>query len=220
MGPHDPRNRVGAPDASAERPARGERPPASVASRPWLACQRRPRSWSLPVEPWPRWTTGETQRDEPGHHRARCHPRGVPRRRASIAPPSAVGARGRRDSLSHEPSTRGAARPRSSEDRPRRDGRRRACREGTVGSRPVRRFCPGVPLTSPNAKKGPLSSDFTLHWLSLFRSVCRWAEGIDTVLDIINPDHPTCPVLLRRSIAGKVEAGECRQPLTREPVER
>jgi hypothetical protein len=49
---------------------------------------------------------------------------------------------------------------------------------------------------------------------------CPTHGVIDTVLDIINPDHPTCPVLLRRSIAGKVEAGECREPLTREPVER
>jgi hypothetical protein len=49
---------------------------------------------------------------------------------------------------------------------------------------------------------------------------CPTHGVIDTVLDIINSDHPICPILLRRSIAGKMEAGECRQPLAREPPER
>jgi hypothetical protein len=53
-----------------------------------------------------------------------------------------------------------------------------------------------------------------------FQWRCSTHGVIDTVLDIINPDHPTCPILLRRSIAGKIGAGECRQPLTRELVER
>jgi hypothetical protein len=56
-------------------------------------------------------------------------------------------------------------------------------------------------------------------WSRPGSSLCT-PHVIDTVLGIINPDRPTCPVLLRRSIAGKVEAGECRQPLTRAPVER
>jgi hypothetical protein len=53
-----------------------------------------------------------------------------------------------------------------------------------------------------------------------FQWRCPTHGVIDTLLDIINPDHPTCPILLRRSIAGKVETGECRQPLTRQPVKR
>jgi hypothetical protein len=31
-----------------------------------------------------------------------------------------------------------------------------------------------------------------------FQWRCPTHGVIDTVLDIINPDHPTCPVLLRR----------------------
>jgi hypothetical protein len=53
-----------------------------------------------------------------------------------------------------------------------------------------------------------------------FQWRCPMQGVIDAVLDIINPDHPTCPVLLRRSIAGKTEVGECREPLTRQPVKR
>jgi hypothetical protein len=41
---------------------------------------------------------------------------------------------------------------------------------------------------------------------------------IDTVLDMVNPDHPTCPVLVHRSGTGGSGAGECRQPLSREVV--
>jgi hypothetical protein len=48
---------------------------------------------------------------------------------------------------------------------------------------------------------------------------CSTHGVIDTVLDIVNPDHPTCPILLRRSIAGKMEAGDDsgtrRRPLGR-----
>jgi hypothetical protein len=48
---------------------------------------------------------------------------------------------------------------------------------------------------------------------------CPTHGAIDTVLDMVNPDHPTCPVLVHRSGPGGSGAGECRQPLSREVVE-
>jgi hypothetical protein len=49
---------------------------------------------------------------------------------------------------------------------------------------------------------------------------CPTHGVIDTVLDMVNPDHPTCPVLVHRGGAGESGAGECRRPLSREVVER
>src|ERR1017187_9894097 len=99
-------------------------------------------------------------------------------------------------------------------DAPNAPGRREVRPESPVGkvAFPDVEASPGFSARSVAARRYGRRMT-TVQWR------CPTHGVIDTVLDMVNPEHPTCPVLIHRSAPGESGAGECRQPLRREVVQ-